>query len=100
MTIRDDGLRERYVRSIAVCDEMQTLDPELKPIAALMDSYSVLSLLDGPESPSAKEAVEHLVSPELRTALRKWYSDFGQDMNPTACEFRDRLRKLSGESFV
>lgn len=64
-----------------------------------MDAWSRFRLTEGDNSPPASEAIEHLLSPELRPAVRKWYQRFGADMNPAAIEFRDRLSELAGERF-
>ena len=53
----------------------------------------------GEDSPRATEAVEHLLSPELRPALRQWYQRWGDGMNENALCFRDRLSELAGERF-
>jgi len=54
---------------------------------------------NGEESPQVQEIIEHLLSPELRPALRSWYSLHGNQMNPAATDFRERLSKLPGEKF-
>jgi hypothetical protein len=64
-----------------------------------MDGYQYFSIVEGIESPEAREAVQLLLSSELRLALRRWYQRCGNGMNPAALEFRDRLSDLAGERF-
>ena len=52
---------------------------------------------EGEDSLRAAEALEHLLSPELRPRLRQWYRRWGCNMDSDALSFRDRLSKLAGE---
>ncbi len=62
-----------------------------------MDAYDWYAQVDGADSTQAHEALELLLSEELRPALRGWYQRWGNDMNPAALEFRQRLSGLAGE---
>lgn len=96
MTFRDPQLQKRFERVIST---VQDCPPDQLPICALLDACQWFRLTDGHESPRASEAIELLLSPELRPALRNWYRRFGDEMNPYAIEFRDQLGELAGELF-
>jgi len=68
-------------------------------VLGLLDAWQWFRLTEGENSLRATEAVEHLLSPELRPALRQWYQRWGDEMNENALCFRDRLSELAGERF-
>jgi len=96
MTIRDPKLQKHYERVVSV---VQGCPPDQLPICALLDAWQLFQRIEGDASPPTREAMEHLLSAELRPALRSWYQCCGEDMNPTALEFRDHLGELAGERF-
>ena len=96
MTFRDTELRKRFERVIS---SVQDCPPDQLPVCALLDACHWFRLIDGDRSPRSCEAIELLLSPELRPALRNWYRRLGDDMNPFAIEFRDLLSALAGEDF-
>lgn len=96
MTFRDAELQKRFEQVISTAQNCPT---DQLPVHALLDAWHWFSLLDGEESPRSNEAIELLLSPELRPALRNWYRRCGDDMNPFAIEFRDQLGELAGEQF-
>jgi hypothetical protein len=63
------------------------------------DAWHWFRLTEGENSPRAAEAIEHLLSPELRPALRQWHRRLGDGMNENALSFRDRRSELVGERF-
>jgi hypothetical protein len=69
------------------------------PVLGLMDAWHWFRLTEGENSPRAAEAIQHLLSPELRPALRQWYKRWGDGMNENALSFRTRLSELAGEKF-
>jgi hypothetical protein len=96
MTFRDPKLQEHCERAVAIvagCPSQQ------RPVLALLDACDYFRRIEGENSPRFAEALEHLLSAELRPALREWYQRFGNNMNPTALRFRDQLGKLAGERF-
>ncbi len=96
MRFRDALLQKRFER---VTTSVQGYPPEQLPIWGLLDAWHWFRLIEGEESPRAGEAVELLLSPELRPALRDWYRRVGDQMNPFATEFRNQLSVLAGEEF-
>ena len=96
MTFRDAELQKRFERVISTA---QHCPPDQLPVCALLDACQWFRLIDGDRSPRSTEAIELLLSPELRPALRDWYRRFGHEMNPFAIEFRDLLSALAGERF-
>src|SRR5688572_27301077 len=96
MTFRDPKLQQHCERAAAV---VKGCPPEQLSVLGLLDAWYWFHLVEGQDSPRAAEAIELLLSPELRPALRQWYSDAGDDMNENALQFRDRLSQLAGERF-
>ena len=66
-------------------------------VQRLSSGVNLFRLLEGPHSARAHEAIQHLLLPKLRAALRHWYRCFGGDTNAEATEFRNHLSQLSGE---
>jgi hypothetical protein len=96
MTFRDPKLQQHYDSAVAF--EMGC-PPEERPIRALIDAYYRFEIEDGEDSPRAKEAAEHILSPELRPALRSWYRRMSPKIHGYAVGVRERLGKMAGESF-
>jgi len=96
VNIRDPKLQEHCTRAAAA---VSSYPPDQLPVLGLLDAWYWFRVTEGEDSPRAAEAVEHLLSAELRPALRRWYQLHGADMNDNAIEFRDRLSKLAGELF-
>jgi hypothetical protein len=95
MTFRDPQLQRHCERTASV---VKGCPAEQLPVLGLLDAWYWFRLVEGEESPRVAEAIEHLLSPELRPALRQWYRH-GGDMNEGAVCFRDRLSELAGEKF-
>jgi hypothetical protein len=67
MIFRDPQLQKHVERVVSI---VQGCPADQLPICALLDAWQWFHLTEGDESPRASEAVEHLLSPELRPALR------------------------------
>ena len=78
---------------------MTKLPQGLRCVCALMDAYGWFKLVEGEESPKVREALRHLVSPELRYSLKEWYMQFSS-INPSAEELRKLLEKSAGEKLL
>jgi len=96
MTINDPELKAHVTRAVEL---MTSLPEDLRPVCGLLDSCYYFGLVKGAESSQAREALDLLLSTELRPALRQWYQRCGSNMNPAAVEFRERLSDLAGERF-
>ena len=96
MTFRDPQLQQHCERATAV---VKGCPAEQLPVFGLLDAWYWFRLTEGEESPRAAEAIEKILSPELRPALRAWYQRSGAAMNKHAISFRDRLSELAGERF-
>jgi hypothetical protein len=92
MTFRDPQLEQHYRRVVSLNGSS-----DVAAVCALLDAWHRFHLLEGDDSPQTREALELLLSSELRPALRSWYSRQGDDMNPAALEFRQRLGGMAGE---
>ena len=71
---------------------------EVREVCALIGVQAVFRMLEGPHSPRVHEAITHLISPALRPALRRWYGEFGLDLDSDEIEFREQLSQLAGET--
>jgi hypothetical protein len=96
MQFQDAKLQEIYEKNR---DCMQSLDESQREVCGVLSAYDWCRRVDGEESPRVQEALEALLSAELRPALREWYRRCRDDMNPAALEFRERFSKLAGERF-
>ena len=96
MTFQDSQLQRHYERTVSI---FQSCPTDELPILALLDAWHWYRLTEGDASPRVREAIEHLLSTELRPALRNWYHRHGEGTNPAANDFRDRLSQLTGERF-
>jgi hypothetical protein len=96
MTFRDAKLQQHCEKTAAV---VTGCPPEQLPVLGLLDAWYWFHLTEGDDSARVAEAIEHLLSAELRPALRQWYQRWGDDMNENALRFRDRLSELAGERF-
>ena len=92
-----DPLLQRYVDRASAA--VTGLPADQLPIFGLLDACQYFSRTDGEDSPRVREALAHLLSPELRPALRSWYQRCGDDMNLAAIKFREYLAKVAGERF-
>jgi hypothetical protein len=95
LDIRDQQL-EQYLKKLATV-AVGGLTKELRPIFELMDAYDFFLIREGQESSRVQEVIRLLLSPELRPALRLWYSDSGDQINQAALEFRTKLSGMAGE---
>jgi hypothetical protein len=96
MIFRDPKLQAHCERAVALVADCPA---DQRPVLGLLDAVFWFRLVEGEDSPRVAEAMEHLLSPELRPALHQWYERCGSGMNEAAIGFRDRLSKLAGEKF-
>ena len=89
-----ERIYELNISSASYIDEIQE-----RQVFALFGIVDWFRGIEGDDSLRLKEAIDHLLSTELRPALRSWYRRFGADMNPTAIQFREQLSLLAGERF-
>ena len=97
MKFTDPQLQEHVERASAV---VTGLPADQLPVCGLLDACQWFALTEVEGSPRIREAFAHLLSPELRPALRRWYQRCGDDMNPAAIGFRERLATMAGEKFA
>lgn len=94
MTFSDAELQQRYER---VVSSTTAVPEDLRSVFALMDAWDVFRILEGEDAGKVREIIQTLTSPELRLALRRWYQDPIETMNPAAQQFRQKLSELVGE---
>jgi hypothetical protein len=94
---RDEQIQQRFDSIISL--PVDGLMDEQRPVFGLMYVYDWFRRSHGERSPQVQEIIGHLLSEELRPALRSWYSFHGNRMNPAATDFREYLSELSGEKF-
>ena len=94
LSFTDAHLQKCYDSNLAVTDG---LAQDLREIRALIATRELFQMLDGPHSIRTHEIMEHLVSAELRPALRRWYQRPAAETKSFSTEFRNALNKLTGE---
>jgi hypothetical protein len=82
-----------------VTAQMESWPAERRTVCGLLDAYHWFRVSEGEQSLRSAEALRLLLSPELRPALRQWYYDCDENINPIARELRERLSTLAGERF-
>lgn len=94
VTFTDTQLQACFERNLADTDATD----ELRQVRALMATYDWFRILEGPHTQRVHDAIELLLSRELRSSLRRWYG------RPSAClegaeavAIRDHLSQLAGE---
>lgn len=70
---------------------------ELRQVGALPTVHETFVMFEGAHSSRVHETIDHLLLPELRPGLRRWYQRSNGDLNAAALAFRDRLSQLAGE---
>ena len=99
MTFKYPDVQQAYERGMAL--KVGGLTDEERPVFALMDIYGWFRVAEGDQSAKVQEIINHLLSLELRPALRNWYRRHGMaDTNSVFTEFRERLSELAEEKFV
>lgn len=95
MKFQHSDVEQFFERTMAL--KVGNLTDEERPVFALMEAYGWFKLIDGNQTAKIQEIISHLLSPELRPALRTWYRRHGNKLNPRVMEFRDHLSRLAGE---
>jgi hypothetical protein len=70
---------------------------ELSQIKVLLSVRAIFANLEGEHSARVHETVDHLLSPELRPALRRWYRLANSGLDTSGLKLRDDLNSLAGE---
>ena len=95
MNFTDPELRKCYEASLA---ETSGCPAELRSISALIAAHDTFRMLEGPHSERVHEAIQHLLHPRSRPALRLWYKRAGASDTANTTELRMHLSQLAGES--
>jgi len=80
-------------------NEVQTLSDEQRQVHALMGVYHLAQVLGGFDSAGVHETIWHLLLPQLRPALRRWYQRPDLPKNDAAVLLRDYLNSFLREAF-
>ena len=94
MNFTDPELRKCYEASLA---QVSGCPAELRSISALIAAHDTFQMLEGPHSARVHEAIQHLLLPRTRAALRLWYKRAGASDTPNTAELRMHLSQLAGE---
>lgn len=98
MTFKHPDLQQFYENAMVL--KLGGMTDEKRPVFALIATYEAFRLIDGDQTAKIQEIISHLLSPEWRPALRRWYRTHFPGNNKTAFyEIRDRLSILAGERF-
>jgi hypothetical protein len=80
-------------------NEVQTLSDEQRQVHALMGAYDLAHLLGGFDSAGVHETIWHLLLPQLRPELRRWYQQPDLRNNDAAVLLRNYLNAFLREAF-
>jgi hypothetical protein len=80
-------------------DEIQALSDEQRQVHALMGVYDLAQVLGGFDSPGVHETIWHLLLPQLRPELRRWYQRADPPKNDAAVLLRSYLNSFLREAF-
>jgi hypothetical protein len=98
MTFQHPDLEQFYERVMAT--NVGGVPVEEHPVFALMDAYGWFRLIDRDQTAQINEIIGHLLSPDLRPALRSWYQRHKSiEANQQFNGIRKRLSELAGENF-
>lgn len=94
MRFNDSELQRCYESNVA---DVGPAPGELCQVKALLTVRAIFANLEGVHSARVHETVEHLLSSELRPALRRWYRLVNGKLDTSELQFRDHLNRLTGE---
>ncbi|HEV2453741.1 MAG TPA: hypothetical protein VGY98_05745 [Verrucomicrobiae bacterium] len=94
MTFQDRQLQKCYESHLAKGGKSLG---DFGPVYALIATYDWFVMLEGTHSARVHEAIDHLLSTEMRPALRHWYGRSNLEMDSIAIKFRNQLSRLAGE---
>ena len=95
MNFTDPQLKKCYEASLA---EASSCPAELRSISALIAAHDTFQMLEGPHSTRVHEAIQHLLLPGCRPALRHWYQRPDAADDSDKVDLRRQLSQLTGES--
>jgi hypothetical protein len=90
----DSQLQRCYENHFAASLDLEGQERE---ISALIAAHDLFQMLEGPHSSRTHELLHHLLLPELRPGLRRWYQRTDANWDSAAVELRDQLSRLAGE---
>ena len=94
MNFTDSQLQDCYDRNFAAVTDYSD---ELRQVRALIAAHDFFQMLEGPHSSRVHETIEHLLLPEMRPGLRRWYQRPDTEKDTAAVALRDHLSQLAGE---
>ena len=94
MKFTDDQLQKCYDQNFAAAKDGS--EP-LRQVHALIGVYDWFQMLEGQHSSRVHQVIDHLLLPEVRAGLRKWYQRPGAETDSATIEFRTQLNRLAGE---
>ncbi|MGO8763997.1 MAG: hypothetical protein ACLQSR_02545 [Limisphaerales bacterium] len=84
MNIKDAQVRKCYDDQLVDAGEATE---DLRQVHALLATHDLFQMLEGAHSIRVYETIEHLLSPEMRPGLRRWYQRSGGGEDYAAIEF-------------
>lgn len=90
----DPQLQQCYASNFAAAGD---LSDKLRQVRALIAAHDSFEMLEGAHSARVHETIERLLSPRLRSPLRRWYQRADADKDSGAVAFRNHLSQLAGE---
>lgn len=94
MNFKDTQLQKSYDGYLR---ESIDASEDLRQMRALMATHDLFRMLEGLHSKRVHETIDHLLSPEMRADLRRWYQRSDAETDSATIGFRDGLNGLAGE---
>jgi hypothetical protein len=94
VTFNDPQLQRCYASKLG---EAGDASGDLRQVRALVATHELFRMLEGSHSARVHEVIEHLLSAQMRPALRLWFQRPGADADSAASGFRDQLSSLADE---
>jgi len=90
----DPELQRCYESNLA---EIGPSPGQFREIGVLLTVHETFVMLEGAHSARVHETIDHLLLPELRPGLRRWYHQSSATLDSAGLATRDHLSQLAGE---
>jgi len=90
----DAQLQQCYDQNFA--EAKDSLEP-VRQVRALIGVYDWFQMLEGKHSTRVHEVIDHLLLPELRVGLRRWFQRPDAETHSATIELRTQLNRMTGE---
>jgi hypothetical protein len=100
MTFQHQDVQQACEQGMACTLLTRGFSDEERQVSALASAYFWFDTMEGDQSPKVAEIVSHLLSAELRPALKSWFRRFSKCDTTGFTTFRDYLSNLARERLI